>query len=137
MCLETGGDSAASPGWESSSNRRIPDLQSKDNVLTSFSVEGARLLISGSQVRALVRPPPSLQVSNSPGDTRICPVNSGLFRVRPCLRVSLYKTKRRIWTLRLCIEKFRSRLGASSPVRVQVWGVSVSFKKPTPRSLQV
>ncbi len=36
-------------------------------------------LISGSQVRALVRPPPSLQVSNSAGDTRICPVNSGLF----------------------------------------------------------
>ena len=56
-----GYDSAASPGWESSSNRRIPDLQSKGDVLTSFSAEGARLLISGSQVRALVRPPNHLQ----------------------------------------------------------------------------
>ena len=55
-----------------------------------FSFRPFSLLISGSQVRALVR---SLQVSNSPGDTRICPVNSRLFRVRPCLRVSLCKTK--------------------------------------------
>src|SRR5260370_28122149 len=62
-------------------------------------------------------PPPSLQVSNSPGDTRICPVNSGLFRVRPCLRVSLCKTQTRILTLRLCIEKFRSRLGCQRRVR--------------------
>jgi hypothetical protein len=51
------------------------------------------------------------------GDTRICPADSGLFRVRPCLRVSLCKTKRRIWTLRLCIEKFGSRLGCQRRVR--------------------
>ena len=83
------------------------------------------LLISGSQVRALVRPPPSLQVSNSAGDTRICPANSGLFRIRPCLRVSLCKTKRRIWTLRLCIEKFRSRLGVRD--RFDDWVVGLQF----------
>jgi hypothetical protein len=45
-----------------------------------------------------VRPPPSLQVSNSAGDPCICPANSGLFRFCPRLRVSLCKTKRRIWT---------------------------------------
>src|SRR5712675_144290 len=70
-------------------------------------------------------PPRSLQVSNSAGDTRICPVNSGLFRVLPCLRVSLCKTKRRIWTLRLCIEKFRSRLGVRD--RFDDWVVGLQF----------
>ena len=83
------------------------------------------LLIIGSQVRALVRPPPSLQVSNSAGEMRICPVNSGPFRVRPCLRVSLCKTKMRIWTLRLCIEKFRSRLGVRD--RFDDWVVGLQF----------
>src|SRR5258706_6495244 len=87
--------------------------------------ESTSLTSRGSQVRSLRTPPPSLQVSNSAGDTRICPANSGLFRVRPCLRVSLCKTKRRIWTLRLCIEKFRSRLGVRD--RFDDWWVGLQF----------
>jgi hypothetical protein len=37
------------------------------------------VLIIGSQVRALVRPPRSLQVLNSARDPCVCPADSGLF----------------------------------------------------------